>query len=212
MYGSYARGAGSVGDIDLAIEVDDPQDPSRAALDGYQAYIRGGNPDSDVLKALSAGGNSIVQATVLRNHDPELGWPLPVEDLALLPAAERQRFAPAVPPVLQHAGTGEPLDAREMRLRYCRGESVAGAHERLASIRAGELPEAVEAALEQRFRVQARRRGSKALSQIIGVEDQLVAAGGRLGTDVELWIRHDGAPWSWLGSDERSGPADASAR
>lgn len=134
VYGSYARGASSVGDIDLLIEVDDPRDRAQAAWDGYEAHVRGRNPDNDILKSLGASGSSMVEASVSRNHDPALGEPLPVEDWNLLPPADRQHLAPATPPAVQHTGTGELFNADEMRLLYRRGDDVARAHERLESI------------------------------------------------------------------------------
>ncbi len=255
VYGSYARGAGTVGDVDLAIAIDDPREASRAAFDGYRAYIRGANPDSDVLKALGASGNSIVEATVSRNHDSTLGEPLPVEDFERLPAAERQRFVPVVPPILQHAGTGELLDVSEMRLLYCRGDSVTKAHERLASIGedpdaaryprttgiplldelasrigganqallerclragairvathiadpppAGELPASIEATLDERFDMRARRHESKGISRRHQMLRAGLAALQTIGVDLSVVLAF-GSP-----ADRASVPDDA---
>lgn len=42
--GSYARGAPSVGDIDLVVDIDDPRDERTAQLNDLYARFRGENP------------------------------------------------------------------------------------------------------------------------------------------------------------------------
>ncbi len=133
VHGSYARGAPTVGDIDLMIDIDDARDERQAAWDSYQAYIRGGNPDSEILKALGADGASMIEASVSRNHDEGLGEPLPVDEWELLPDAARRRFVAADPPQLQLRSTRQVVETT-MRLLYCRGDDLARASERLASI------------------------------------------------------------------------------
>jgi hypothetical protein len=133
VHGSYARGALTVGDIDLMIEVDDARDERQAAWDGYQAFIRGGNPDSEILKALGAGGASMIEASVSRNHAQGRGEPLAVEEWERLSEAARRSFVAAEPPQLQLRSTGEVV-VTTMRLLYCRGDDLSRANERLRSI------------------------------------------------------------------------------
>lgn len=133
IHGSYARGASTVGDVDLMIEVDDAREQGHAAWDGYQAYIRGRNPDSDILNALGASGSSMIEAVISRNHDQAKGEPLPVDDWRKLPRGERERFAPASPPQLQLLGSGEVVETA-MSLVYCRGDDLLAANSRLLAI------------------------------------------------------------------------------
>jgi hypothetical protein len=110
VHGSYARGASTVGDVDLMIEVDDAREKGQAAWDNHQAYIRGRNPASDILRALGASGSSMIEAVISRNHDQTMGEPLPLDDWKKVSPAERERFAPASPPQLQLLGSGEVVE------------------------------------------------------------------------------------------------------
>jgi hypothetical protein len=127
--GSYARGAPSVGDIDLVIEVDDPRDERSAELNDFYARMRGLNPDGSLLRELRCSGSSMVSPVVVRKfgEQPE---PVPPERWSddAGPGYELAR-----PLRLAHIVTNQPL-AGPSHLLYVRGDSAAVALDRLAAI------------------------------------------------------------------------------
>lgn len=128
--GSYARGAVSVGDIDLVIDIDDPRDERSAQLNDYYARIRGKNPDASLLRELRCSGSSMVSATIVRRFGSN---PEPVS-----PEEWRNNMGPgyelARPPQLGHVVTNQPL-AGPSHLLFVRGDPAARVLGRLASIK-----------------------------------------------------------------------------
>lgn len=128
--GSYARGATSVGDIDITIDLDDPRDERQAALDDYYAFVRGRNPHADLFRELRCSGASMVNAVVVQRFGDH---PEPVP-----PERWRDDLGPeyelAEPPPMGHVATQQPL-AGPAHLLYVRGDSFEDALGRLAAIK-----------------------------------------------------------------------------
>ncbi len=168
--GSYARGAASVGDIDLVVDVDDPRDERSAQLNDLYARFRGENPDAPLLRELRCSGSSMVNAVVVRRFGPH-PEPVPPEEWRddMGPGFELAR-----PPTLGHVVTNQPL-AGPSYLLFVRGDAEERALERLAAIE--EDPTA------SRFERTTKVPLLDELIDLIGVEVQhklaeLVLAGG----------------------------------
>jgi hypothetical protein len=131
--GSYARGAPDVGDIDLLLEIDEPREPAKQAID---AYYRRAHPYAEVVKALRCGGGSIVTLAVTPVFQPA---PAPIsreraQQSSLRPGREFPRQ-----PLLQHTVTGDPFDPQP-NLLWVRGDQIDEVRTRLDAI--GEEPNA----------------------------------------------------------------------
>lgn len=127
--GSYARGAPSVGDIDLVFEVDDPRDPRRAGLEDYYAGLSGRNPYGALLRALRCSGTSMVSAVIVQRHREEA---VPVAPEKWTPDMG-EGFELASPPELGHIVTNEPLAGPSVLL-FVRGDGFEAAVRRLSGI------------------------------------------------------------------------------
>lgn len=127
--GSYARGASTVGDIDITIDLDDPRDEWTAPVEDYYAIVRGRNPHGDLFRDLRCSGSSMVKAAVAQRFGDH---PEPV-------APERWSddrgpdFELAEPPRMGHIVTKQPL-AGPSHLLYVRGDSFEDALGRLEAI------------------------------------------------------------------------------
>lgn len=170
VHGSYARGAASVGDIDLTVDIDDPRDERTAQLNDLYARFRGENPDGSLLRELRCSGSSMVNAVVVRRFE-DLPEPVPPEEW-------RDDMGPgyelAQPPRLGHVVTNQPL-AGPSYLLFVRGDTEERALQRLAAIK--EDPAA------SRFERTTKVPLLDELIDLIGVEVQyklaeLVLAGG----------------------------------
>jgi hypothetical protein len=131
-FGSFARGAPLVGDVDLYMLVDEPRPREQFSLDAY--YSRG-RPYSQQIKALGCGGSSFVSI----QGSPVFGAPGEPASPELLAAMKARGEAqgkrlPALPPVIRHLVTNEPL-AGPFILLWARGDEPGWAQGRLAAIR-----------------------------------------------------------------------------
>ena len=140
VFGSFARGASMVGDVDLYMLADEPRDRGRFGLDLVFGRER---PFSKEIKALGCSGSSIVsvQAHPVFDEPAEPGSPERLAAETAVPAAGR--LVPEVP-VVRHLVTNEPL-AGPFILLWARGDQPAWALQRLH-----EIPEHADAARHER--------------------------------------------------------------
>jgi len=130
-FGSFARGASKVGDIDLYMLVDEPRTPDQFGLDTYYARAQ---PFSAQIKALGCGGSSLVSVQAQPVFGAA-GEPASPERLALMAAARRSidNLFPVVKPVIHHIVTDESL-AGPFVLLWARGDDEQWPMERLDAI------------------------------------------------------------------------------
>jgi hypothetical protein len=108
VFGSWARGAATVGDIDLIVQVDEERDPRSQALD---AYYRRAHPYAEIVAAMGCGGSSVVTVDVEPVFAPR---PQPVSPWRLerLKHADAAVIGMAVPELapMAHVVTGDVFD------------------------------------------------------------------------------------------------------
>ena len=121
VFGSWARGAATVGDIDLIVEVDEARDPGRQALD---AYYRRAHPYAEIVAAMGCGGSSMVAITVQPVFEPDPQPVSPWRLVRLKDAAEpvTEMAVPELAPT-RHVVTGDLFDPQP-DLVWVRGDSV----------------------------------------------------------------------------------------
>jgi predicted nucleotidyltransferase len=134
VFGSFARGAATVGDVDLLIKVDEARDEQQFFSDTFWGRQR---PFADHVRALGAGGASFMSVHPYPVHLRPNG---PAE-----PASLRRRqglneagvplrgFATVEEPRLRHDVTEEPLRGPFVLL-WARGDELEWALERLHAI------------------------------------------------------------------------------
>jgi hypothetical protein len=128
-FGSFARGAATVGDVDLYILVDESSDERGYA---YRMFLERRRPFAAQAKALGCSGASIVDLQAYPVFDAP-GEPASPERLATLDEAASAGVVPASAPVLTHVVTGERL-AGPFVLLWARGDRLEWALERLIGI------------------------------------------------------------------------------
>jgi hypothetical protein len=133
-FGSFARGAPEVGDVDLYILVDEPRTPQRFSLDLIYDRRR---PFADQIAAMGCGGSSFVSVQGHPVFDAP-GEPASPERLASA-AASAAQWVPVKEPIIRHIVTGEPL-AGPFLLLWARGDELDWALKRLHGI--AERPDA----------------------------------------------------------------------
>jgi len=134
-FGSYARGAQQVGDVDLHVLVDEGRSRERFSLDAF--YGRG-CPHASTIKALGCGGNSLVSVQIQPVFSSP-SEPLSPERALTVVDPGDPRWSPTQEPMLLHVVTDEPL-AGPFVLLWARGDRLQWALDRLADIE--EQPEA----------------------------------------------------------------------
>ena len=132
-FGSFARGALDVGDVDLYMLVDESRSVQKFSLD---AYYERRHPFANQIAAMGCSGSSFVSVQVHPVFDP-LGEPASPERQATVRDPSAARVVPVVEPVVEHVATGEPL-AGPFVLLWARGDELDWALERLRSINVAE--------------------------------------------------------------------------
>lgn len=124
VFGSYARGAAEVGDIDLLVRLDTTRERGQVALDLF--YARS-NPFAPMVKALGCSGRSFVSV------QPQVVFEAEDEPLSPERAAHGGTGLAITEPVLHHVVTDEPL-AGPFVLLWARGDELEWALKRLREI------------------------------------------------------------------------------
>src|SRR5579884_53791 len=128
IFGSYARGALDIGDIDLIVAIDEPRSPQQQAL---QSFYRRAHPYAEIVSALGCGGNSYVNVHVEPVFEPE---PQPISPWrkARLERAGGPIGTTRVPELgpMGHTVTGEPFDPQP-ELVWVRGDDACDIAQRL---------------------------------------------------------------------------------
>jgi len=128
-FGSYARGAQQVGDVDLYVLVDEGRSREQFGLDAF--YGRG-RPYASAIKALGCGGSSFVSVQVQPVFN-SLAEPLSPERALTVADPSDPQWSPTQEPILLHIVTDEPL-AGPFVLLWARGDRLQWALDRLAGI------------------------------------------------------------------------------
>lgn len=139
VFGSFARGARQVGDVDLYLLADESRSVQQFGLDVFY----GDRPFAKQFKALGCSGASMVSIQPHPVFD-EPRDPASPERLATLSASERSDVVPTQEPVIAHIVTGEPL-AGPFHLLWARGDRLEWALDRLHA-----LPEVEDAGRHER--------------------------------------------------------------
>jgi hypothetical protein len=142
VFGSWARGAATVGDIDLIVQVDEERDPGRQALD---AYYRRAHPYAEIVAAMGCGGSSMVTVDVepvfAPRPQPVSAWRL--QRLKHAGAAVTGMAVPELAP-MAHVVTGDMFDPQP-DLVWVRCDSIEDVAAQL-----DRFPEVADARREER--------------------------------------------------------------
>jgi hypothetical protein len=139
VFGSFARGASQVGDIDVYMLVDESRTVQQFGLDVFY----GDRPFAKQVKAIGCSGASMVSIQPQAVFD-EMRDPASPERMTALTAAEQAGVVPVEEPVIGHIVTGEPL-AGPFYLLWARGDRLEWALDRLHKI-----PEVADAGRHER--------------------------------------------------------------
>ena len=107
VFGSWARGAPTVGDIDLIVQIDEDREPGQQAPD---AYYRRAHPYAEIVAAIGCGRSSIVTVDVQPIFEPD---PQPVSPwrLARLTAAREPADGLSVPTLSRWDASSRATDS-----------------------------------------------------------------------------------------------------
>jgi hypothetical protein len=129
VFGSYARGAPAVGDVDLYVRIDEPRSLEEV---GLGLVFGGERPFAAGKRALGCSGRSLVSVQPHAVFGAP-GEPLSPERAALEDDPTDPRWVAVQEPVVRHAVTDEPL-AGPFVLLWARGDQLEWALRRLAAI------------------------------------------------------------------------------
>jgi hypothetical protein len=124
VFGSYARGAPDVGDLDLLGQIDDERTPGKEALD---SYYRRAHPYAEVVRALGCGGGSMASLVIEPVFQPARE-PISPERAATVTSLDGFEV-PRLPPY-GHIVTGDLFEPQP-QLLWVRGDHMELVQERL---------------------------------------------------------------------------------